>query len=553
MLRRNRLLAAAALAVALWAPASAQQVTSGSLPQTDPWGVGWLGANDAPLPTSIWSNTNEAALTPLFSALKPRELAPSARQALRRLMMSKAMSPGGVTLIPERLRVLEELGEHESAADLRRRYPQAEWGKLADRASAEFDLARGNKDAGCSLATRQAAADAAWKSIRALCAALGGDAGAASMLAEQVAATDATNGLWLLSALAAINAPELKKPEGRYGSPFEAAVSVAAKLPVPANGFAATSADIAVAIATSANAKPAQRRAALRPAIEGGKLKPTDVRAVLLLPQETAPAPARGATPKPDLLRTALAISGEATSTPGARAAAYAAALKGAETSTDARVAAMGLLEAIKALPRNEETLVYADAFARASLVAGDAAHAGEWRKLLGTLAKEKQDDWAVARLDLMLGLAGAKTDKPADLLDKMIAATQPKTGSATAGAAASAGEQQLAIRRIENARVLFLHVGLGRELTGEQRSVLSSSRTAGRGVPDAAIARVTAAARQDADGEAALAVIGQLGNDVSVLSFAGLAALIAQLNVIGMGKDADAIALEAMQVWKPL
>ena len=552
MLPRSRLLLGAGLALALCAQASAQQVTSGSLPQTDPWGVGWLGANDAPLPPTIWSNTNEATLAPLFTALKPRELSPPARQMLRRLMMSKAKSPGGVTLIPERLRVLEELGEHDSAADLRRRYPETDWGKLADRASAEFELARGAKDAGCGLASRQAAADAAWKSIRALCAALARDAGAASMLAEQIAATDAPNGLWLQSALAAINAPELKKPDGRYGTPFEVAVSVAAKLPVPANAMAATPADIAAAVATNAAATPAQRRAALRAAIEGGKLKPSDVRTILLLPQEAAPAPARGATPKPDLLNQALAIAGNAEAAPEARGAAYAAALKGAETPTDARIAAMGLFESIQALPRNAATLAYADAFARASLVAGDPGHASDWRKLLGTLPKDKQDDWAIARLDLMLGLAGIKTDKPDLLLDRMIAAALPKTGAA-AGAAASAGEQQLAIRRIENTRLLFLHAGMGREVSPEQRTVLATLRTAGRGVSDAAIARVTAAARQDADGEAALAAIGQLGGDVSAISFAGLSDIVAQLHVIGMGKDADAIVLEAMQAWKAL
>ena len=59
--------------------------------------------------------------------------------------------------------------------------------------------------------------------------------------------------------------------------------------------------------------------------------------------------------------------------------------------------------------------------------------------------------------------------------------------------------------------------------------------------------------AAQDADAEAALAILGQLGPDVSALSFAGLADLLTQLREIGMIADADAIALEAMQVWKAL
>jgi glycerate kinase len=71
--------------------------------------------------------------------------------------------------------------------------------------------------------------------------------------------------------------------------------------------------------------------------------------------------------------------------------------------------------------------------------------------------------------------------------------------------------------------------------------------------VSDAVIARVASAARQNAHGEAALAIIGQLGSDVSALSFAGLADLLTQLRAIGMTEDANAIALEALQVWKAL
>lgn len=547
MRQRNKLLAAAALSILIGAPAFAQ-VTANALPATDPWGVGWLGAKDDPLPVTLWDNTSEATLSPLFAAIKPGDLAPSARQALRRVLLSKAKGPGGVTLIPERLRLLEELGESENAVDLRRRYKDTEWGKLADQSSAEFDLARGREDAACALAGRQTQGDTAWLPVRALCAAIAGDVGAANVLVEHIVTTDEAQGLWLLGALAAINAPELKKPEGRYATPFEAAVSVAAKLPVPSNALNNARADIAAAIATNPDATTAQRRAALGAAVRGGKLKAADVAGVLALTPDT-PTTTRGA-PKPDALTQAIAIAADGDAEPAARAAAYASALKAAETLTDARIAALGLHDAIKALPRDETTLAYADPFARASLVAGDVALAGEWRKHLDTLEPEGRDAWAMARLDLMLALAGAKGGKPTDILDRMIAATQPAEG-AKPGAASSSGEQQLAIRRIENTRVLFLHVGLGRELSGEQRTLLSTLRTAGRGVSDAAIARITAAARQDADGEAMLAAIGLMGNDVAALSFAGLSDLLAQLREVGMSGDAQAIALEAMQPWK--
>jgi hypothetical protein len=49
------------------------------------------------------------------------------------------------------------------------------------------------------------------------------------------------------------------------------------------------------------------------------------------------------------------------------------------------------------------------------------------------------------------------------------------------------------------------------------------------------------------------LALVGQLGSDVSALSFAGLSDLLVQMEAIGLTDDANAIALEALQVWKTL
>ena len=73
--------------------------------------------------------------------------------------------------------------------------------------------------------------------LRALCATLNGDVNATNLIAEQIAATDEGFGVWLLAAAGAIAAPESKKPDGRYATPFEAAVSVAAKLSAPANAL----------------------------------------------------------------------------------------------------------------------------------------------------------------------------------------------------------------------------------------------------------------------------------------------------------------------------
>ena len=91
------------------------------------------------------------------------------------------------------------------------------------------------------------------------------------------------------------------------------------------------------------------------------------------------------------------------------------------------------------------------------------------------------------------------------------------------------------------------------RKLLAQKRSLLGMQRSAGRGVSDAALARIASAADQDANGEAMLAAIGLLGSDTSALSFAGLSDLLIQMRRIGLDRDADAIALESLQVWKAL
>lgn len=555
---RNSALVAIALTAALLASPAVAQVSSAPLAQVDAWGVGWIGASDGAVPAGFWSNTSGKTLGPVMAAIQPRDLSPAGRDMLGRILMSRAKGPAdGADLTVERLRLLEQLGESAHSADLRKRYPKTDWGKGGDRLGAEVALLQGDTDAACATAKGQSATEADWLPLKAACAALAGDANA-SLMVEQIARSDEALGVWMLGALGAINTPDLKKPDGRYGSAVEAAISVAAKLPATSASLAGAPSDIAAAVALNTKATNEQRRAAMRVAFNGGKLKAADVAAVLALKDDApAKAPSRGAAPRPDYLALALAAAADKDANVDAKAAAYVAALRSAETQADGQLTASALSVAIKALPRNEATLAYAEPLARAALLAGDARLAGDWRKHLGTMAKDKQDAWAMARIDLMLSYAGASNEKPAVILDRMLtAAPYPApaaTGVTAAAKAPAAADQQLAIRRIENTRALFLYTGTGRDLTAEQRATLAAQRTAGRGVSDAAIARIAAAARQDAGAEAALAILGQLGPDVSALSFAGLADLLTQLVGIGMADDANAIALESLQVWKAL
>jgi hypothetical protein len=49
------------------------------------------------------------------------------------------------------------------------------------------------------------------------------------------------------------------------------------------------------------------------------------------------------------------------------------------------------------------------------------------------------------------------------------------------------------------------------------------------------------------------MAALSLMGPDTSALSFAGLADLLSLLRKAGFEKEADAIALESLQVWKAL
>ena len=225
-----------ALSFALLAGSTAAaQVSSAPLAQVDAWGVGWIGANEGAVPATFWSNTSGKTLGPVMAAIQPRELAPSARDMLARILMSRSKGPAdGAELTAERLRLLEQLGDNAHAVDLRKRYPKADWGKPGDRLGAELALLQGDSDSACASAKSQAATDADWMPLRAVCATLGGDANS-SLIVEQIARTNESLGVWLIGALGVIASPDTRKPDGRFSTPVEAAVSVAARLPASLN------------------------------------------------------------------------------------------------------------------------------------------------------------------------------------------------------------------------------------------------------------------------------------------------------------------------------
>src|SRR5262249_39817659 len=132
-------------------PAKAAPVTAAQLGQIDSWGVSWLGKSDAPVPAGIFAHTTVDALQLLLGAVQPSELCAAGRGAVRRVMLSSAKTPpDGALLTPERLRLIEQVGETERSIDLRRKFPDTEWGKQVDRIASDFELVQGRQQTACA-------------------------------------------------------------------------------------------------------------------------------------------------------------------------------------------------------------------------------------------------------------------------------------------------------------------------------------------------------------------------------------------------------------------
>ena len=539
MLVRSSLLALCLAASA--ASVSAQVVSSEPLQQVDPWGVGWLGQADGALPADIWRNTSAAALGPVLSSIDPADASPAARQGLRRLMMSAARSPtDGAELIPDRLRILEGLGETQRADDLRSRFPTTEWGAGGEQRAAAFALLDGRARSQCARIADMPAGDEAWMPARALCYAIAEDYDAAALLGEQAAGTDPDGAAWLLSAIEYKREPAGRAPSARYGTPFQTAVTLTTGLPADMDALANVPADIAEVILRNPAAPLQQKRTVLPAAVAGGRATAADI-AELLKPAEDEDAPPEGS------VQAALVAAARAEATASDKSTAYAAALATAERPALFHLAALALRPALADLEPAEDNADHAALFMRAALIVGDLELASKWRT--GIPSGEDADLWQVARLDIASALAGAPPEDLQAAITTFVAAS-PLAEDAERPDGRTA-RTVFETRLTETSRALFLLTGSGRPLPPEARALLSDLRTAGAGISDPALMRAQAANNAEAPGEAALAALSLIAFDPSTQSYIGLADALTQLRGAGMVGVADAIALEAMQLHK--
>ena len=244
-------------------------------------------------------------------------------------------------------------------------------------------------------------------------------------------------GVWLMGALPAINSPDITKPEGRFATPLEAAISVAAKLSCPANAFAATSAGRRRRhrAQQGCNARTAPRRPPPRtrrrqaearrrrrhPRAEGCRLR-----------RQTDDA--RRSSPSPTISRSPSRRPRTRKPRPKQRPPPTLAALRSAETlggwpphrnrtrRRDSRPCRATTRHCPSPSPSPAQRSSPAT---RSSRPTGASISAQP--------PKDKQDAWAAARLDLMLALAGATNEKPSAILDRMLEAAPYPVAAANA------------------------------------------------------------------------------------------------------------------------
>ncbi len=544
MSARSSLFAAIAI-TAITLPGQAQVVSSSPLEQVDPWAIGWLGQADGALPADIWENSSATSLGPLMSEIDPGSLSPAARTALNRVILSSARAPEeGDALTPARLRLLERLGHQAHADQLRTAFPSKDWAQGAATNTAGFAILDGRARATCADISQGRADNLDLIAVRALCYAIAEDYDAAALLGEQAAQMGIEEAPWLLSVIEYMRTPTGNGPTARFDTPFEIATSMAASLAPRSNSdLENVTPDIARAILRHPNATTAQKSAVLNVALDNNRLQSADAIAIITSIINDADSNA-----KLGALERAVQLYADDTAPPADKAEAYSKALNAANNAQTFRSVAITLSDPIAALPATTEFASNAELFTRALITAGDRSKAGEWRALL-TPADDNSNTWSLARLDAALILAGNDLPAAAEIADRLIAnslladeATPPSGRTARQAAEAQA---------TETARILFLFVGTGRSLSPAARSVLPSLKSAGRGISDPAIMRIIAAQNAEAKGEAMLSAIALIQRDPAEQSYIGLSDVLAQLRQTGLQTDVDAIALEALQLWK--
>ncbi|MFC7291317.1 hypothetical protein [Hirschia litorea] len=379
------------------APSNAQIVSSGSLTEVDPWGVGWKSSNTGGLGSNLWSATNASSVYELLGSIDANQLTPAQANLLRAIVLSGGKAPAGSIdeATTERLRLLRELGETKNATNLLQRFPNESWSEDPRKFEADMDFATGDNKRACATVDAAPSDDSFWQSLRATCFALAGNATAANLSAE-MAVSSGEEDPWLFEAVSAVaeviaGNENTKLPAANYSTGATIALSLAAKLPPEADSVTSLTPQYAAFLAQRADAPEDIRKEALLYAARAGVIDAQTARKALISPKPTAPTPDpnlpadKQVSAESDIMRTPLERAVDSVTNPDIelkdKAVKLIAALVPARgNAQEFALHAKVLLPELKSIPQTRETAPLSPAFVEAALAAEDLALAQRWR-----------------------------------------------------------------------------------------------------------------------------------------------------------------------------
>lgn len=495
-------------------------VQSNGIRPIDAWETGQVPRGDLELPTTLWNNSDAAAIGPLMDKMTGPFASPAATRLARAAMLSGGGAPAGSEIAAgeaarKRFAALGRFGAADEIVAMANVATQAASDPGILAFATQADLARGRPADACRR-SQSASNEPYILRLRAYCFALNGEQ-APTDLAIEVARQAGVNDFWLFSALPVLYGATAK-PAARFDTSLNAAVSIAAELK-PGKLPLASSTLLALDVIAREEDSPALLRAqAAQNALRGYAIAPEIAKASL------APAVAMKSTkaaPLPALVLGLQSIA--AAQTPAAKALTIETTLKKTSTYADYVAAARLLRDDIVNLPRDATTAPAALSMARASLAMGDVKLAAAWREIIGQSGPAPSESVRAA-LDTAIAIAGGGNDA---------AALQHRIELGGAGAARDAA--------------LFGALG---QPTSERASALIAATPQAKGfkIADATlVAAMVSASQRGAQGETALYAARVVGPCAHVIDRASLVSTIQALRAVGLESAAREIALEAM------
>ncbi|MEM7766933.1 MAG: hypothetical protein AAF253_05530, partial [Pseudomonadota bacterium] len=551
------------------------QVEIGGIGDVDPFGSGYLEDGETAMPTDMWKASRTDDLLPLMEKVRTSPLTPAERSLLRRVVLSPAARPAGenaAQVLAQRARIMFEIGEAEAAADLLGRLEENPSGLDAEALSVDLQLALGNNATACSRGEGRGLDGAFWAKLRTVCALLQDDAAGAELAAE-IAGAQGVDDDWFYSAVFAATTDDADaKPDARYDSGLNLALSEAAELAVGDTFVASSRGDLAAAMARRESLPIGQRVQAAGIAAEA-ELVDADLHRALyddLLAQDTyqasrpieaalapgrvVPATAQTIALPEDAEEDAAAPSEAAEEIDGSDSsdaeadirdvvpalhADYLESALASATGDAARFAAVSRLlkPELETLQRSQSTAPQSLVFARAAIAAGDPSLAGTWHRVSTIDGAPEPDEFEHAWTQglILLARGGVRKQDAEPVAD------------AIAAAADTSGKQRAA------AQLFAAWTALDIATSAEARAMLMALDAPEREINEWQLLSIGAAAEADGAGEVVLSVIGMTGGDPAQLAPLELIVLIEALRDIDAADAARTLALEATGYWKTL